>query len=713
MYRFIRANMTAFSFLGILLVLQLDLARVHGQAPPSQFVVQIEQSTSGQNVGVLRNLMEYDQVFAYLDAAWPLFPFKATKLQIQWQTPPGSALIHPIKVVPLLYEVTPTGGVLRYESDIAVLQPNGLNEIPLTRTHWTDPNPPNLYWLTSAIFPIPEMPGPSGVYASIVYLGKVSGTMNTDSPNIASSTTAGPWTDFNLLVRDDVWYDMAAEGLPGNLIVRLVVEPLCPERLGDMPAWNGINEPGWDGDIDNDDRQALLDALGSPGSIFDDVRVYMDLDNNGALDTQDVAILDASLTGPGVVVGCPTAEILTPSIESEGLPGVHPANGLLQFRNAGPGEVNVSIKPSAFWLGVSPAQATSQGEAVDIDLIFNTETLDTGVYSAWVLIEGGADSPQVVTVTMTIQTEGDFDSDGDVDIDDIAIFEACGTGPGVPYDPMALPLGCPLVPDGDDRIAADSDRDGDIDHTDFGALQSLFGKTVTVAMPADATDFVRDQIASGDAVRAIPFANTSGEGASTNASRGNSRQAPEIETSVSDPEAHLLLVGLITIVFIAILIYLLWGSVSGASFFAHSTNPNVGTEIQRIRDAIDRLNGLGHPDANQAFLVLGDERHYNSELFGGIVLNRESLEDVSLRATVNTQTQTIGVHESYVLPGTWDDNAERLLTLILFAEWQHIHEPTWTEDQCQVWLDQFIEDIGWTDLRPLPFHHGTNEGANN
>ncbi len=71
----------------------------------------------------------------------------------------------------------------------------------------------------------------------------------------------------------------------------------------------------------------------------------------------------------------------------------------------------------------------------------------------------------------------DFDNECDVDQGDFSIFAACATAPNVPYDPMALPAsppGCPLTPDGTGRIAADFDRDGDVDQEDFGIFQRCY-----------------------------------------------------------------------------------------------------------------------------------------------------------------------------------------------------------------------------------------------
>jgi hypothetical protein len=52
---------------------------------------------------------------------------------------------------------------------------------------------------------------------------------------------------------------------------------------------------------------------------------------------------------------------------------------------------------------------------------------------------------------------GDYDRDGDLDLDDLVVFEACGSGPAVPYT--------------GDCAKADFDQDGDVDQEDFGILQ--------------------------------------------------------------------------------------------------------------------------------------------------------------------------------------------------------------------------------------------------
>lgn len=82
------------------------------------------------------------------------------------------------------------------------------------------------------------------------------------------------------------------------------------------------------------------------------------------------------------------------------------------------------------------------------------------------------------------QIPGDFDTDGDVDIADFEAFVACETGPDLLYDPGDLPEpapGCTQVPDFENRIAADLDRDGDVDQRDFGIFQRCYSGS----MPGD------------------------------------------------------------------------------------------------------------------------------------------------------------------------------------------------------------------------------------
>ena len=66
---------------------------------------------------------------------------------------------------------------------------------------------------------------------------------------------------------------------------------------------------------------------------------------------------------------------------------------------------------------------------------------------------------------------GDFDGDGDADDKDNTVFEACATGPAIPYNSGTLQAGCSLTPDALGFIAADFDKDRDVDQTDFAVFE--------------------------------------------------------------------------------------------------------------------------------------------------------------------------------------------------------------------------------------------------
>lgn len=64
----------------------------------------------------------------------------------------------------------------------------------------------------------------------------------------------------------------------------------------------------------------------------------------------------------------------------------------------------------------------------------------------------------------------DFNGDSRVDAIDLALFQACMTGPSIPYQPANPPPGCILTPV-NGTIPADFDQDSDVDQSDFGTFQ--------------------------------------------------------------------------------------------------------------------------------------------------------------------------------------------------------------------------------------------------
>jgi len=102
----------------------------------------------------------------------------------------------------------------------------------------------------------------------------------------------------------------------------------------------------------------------------------------------------------------------------------------------------------------------------------------------------GAGTPPIVDMgayEYFLTAKADFNRDGDVDAEDLDVFEACATGPAIPYNPAALPEpepGCTLTPDGNGRIAADFDEDSDVDQSDFGMFQRCYSGEGNPADPA-------------------------------------------------------------------------------------------------------------------------------------------------------------------------------------------------------------------------------------
>lgn len=114
----------------------------------------------------------------------------------------------------------------------------------------------------------------------------------------------------------------------------------------------------------------------------------------------------------------------------------------------------------------------------------------TTVQTTWLLAVDGDEYGSKVSARGEIGGPGrivgfagsDFDRDGDVDQADFEVLSCCYTGPDVPYDPP--PIGCPLNPDTQGRIAADLDEDGDVDLADFTIFQLCFSGQDIPADPA-------------------------------------------------------------------------------------------------------------------------------------------------------------------------------------------------------------------------------------
>jgi hypothetical protein len=106
-------------------------------------------------------------------------------------------------------------------------------------------------------------------------------------------------------------------------------------------------------------------------------------------------------------------------------------------------------------------------------------TVGAGVHS-WSVrgrIGRAESDPGAAVCGLILYVPMDYDHDQDVDDEDLEIFDPCRTGPEIAYNPDNLPPGCTLTPDAAGMIAADLDRDGDVDHDDYGRFQRCYGES--------------------------------------------------------------------------------------------------------------------------------------------------------------------------------------------------------------------------------------------
>ena len=152
------------------------------------------------------------------------------------------------------------------------------------------------------------------------------------------------------------------------------------------------------------------------------------------------------------------------------------------------GSYRVTLRDSAdvniFEAGIfAPTTAATQGWVKrSLQFIAPANAADLGVLRFSPYEEGaggvypGLDAVSLVDLDVCPcqSAPADFNCDGHVDADDLAILEACVTGPSIPYNPAALPSGCKLAPNPAGIIDADFDHDGDVDQADFGVFQRCY-----------------------------------------------------------------------------------------------------------------------------------------------------------------------------------------------------------------------------------------------
>ena len=129
------------------------------------------------------------------------------------------------------------------------------------------------------------------------------------------------------------------------------------------------------------------------------------------------------------------------------------------------GPVNWFASDDADWLTALPRQGSSFGEADELTLIYDTNGLGLGTYSATLTVMDALASPASVSIPVQLVVRpplapGDFDADGDVDQDDFAVIQRC-----VSELPSGWPVGCEV---------ANLDADTNIDAADVEMFLGCF-----------------------------------------------------------------------------------------------------------------------------------------------------------------------------------------------------------------------------------------------
>ncbi|UCD28265.1 MAG: hypothetical protein JSV03_14445, partial [Planctomycetota bacterium] len=142
--------------------------------------------------------------------------------------------------------------------------------------------------------------------------------------------------------------------------------------------------------------------------------------------------------------------------------------------SGGTDTLNYTISDDADWLNVSPDSGASTGEADSITVNYSVSGLTAGQYTATITVssDDAYNSPQTITVNLMVDTvKPDFDRDGDVDHEDFGYLQACLSGPDVSQDDP-------------DCQNAKLDGDSDVDQDDLTVFLECVGGPNILADPA-------------------------------------------------------------------------------------------------------------------------------------------------------------------------------------------------------------------------------------
>ncbi|MBI4579550.1 MAG: hypothetical protein HY718_07610, partial [Planctomycetes bacterium] len=184
----------------------------------------------------------------------------------------------------------------------------------------------------------------------------------------------------------------------------------------------------------------------------------------------DQALLQVSLTtGPD---GSAQSWVRVP-------PGYRVVHAILGLAPASPAiidpKIDVGADGAAEWAfsGTLDSGVTVHDLEGGFNLYLETHASEPGNIDVPVRVTAGPDQVLILNgVQLFLENDvpGDFDFDRDVDADDLAVFAACATGPGIPQSDPAC-------------VKARLDGDDDVDSADFGIFQRCLSAADTPADP--------------------------------------------------------------------------------------------------------------------------------------------------------------------------------------------------------------------------------------
>lgn len=295
---------------------------------------------------------------------------------------------------------------------------------------------------------------------------------------------------------------------------------------------------------------------------------------------------------------------------------------------------------------------------------------------------------------------GDYDCDSHVDLGDVGAFQACFSGDGV-----AALLGC---------LPFDCDGDSDVDVTDYAALVGCLAGPEATCNPGCAVCVGGAGLANPNE---HPFALLRSLVDSLQTAGFEGVPPAEFQAILSNggviaaPAFSLIQISIV-IAIIAIITVFFVGPCWSAScrlgqsvlFRQQASNPD-STEQAKINQALDWLLQLHDFEADRASVWYDSHSARQSTLFGTIRVNHVVDRQGFVAQRILGESVVV-VHVDFV---TGFEFSPEILGLLLFAEWQHIDDPSLSERQAEDRLKAFRQRVGLTDIRP-DIQHGWSEG---